>query len=202
MVEVDLGQVRQAETNVRELIDQSFLENMNGAKIMQDAEGNWGLLTPGADAVTPFSSGGGGSLSEIEFPFTTIGITQFMYYASVNTTIFRITKTFPMKKIVVSGMVMGKTSSTSYSRSISGNFMYYEKNADGSKGASKTITLGSVSASGASAKTAAFNDVEINLEAVYFEDAVTSGNNPQFYLYLSGTYAYGVFYLTKLKGYM
>lgn len=202
MVEMDLGQVRQEETNVQELIDQSFLENMNGAKIMQDAEGNWGLLTPGADTVTPFSSGGGGSLSEIEFPFTTIGITQFMYYATTNTIIFRLTKTFPMKKIVVSGMVLGKTTSTSYPRTVSGNFNYYEKNADGSKGASKTITLGTVSASGTSVKTAAFNDVEINLETVYFEDAVTSGNNPQFYLYLSGTYAYGIFYLTEIKGYM
>lgn len=60
MVEVDLGKVRPEETNVQELIDQSFLENMNGAKIMQDAEGKWGLLTPGADTVTPFSSGSGG----------------------------------------------------------------------------------------------------------------------------------------------
>lgn len=202
MVEVDLGQVRQAETNVQELIDQSFLENMNGAKIMQDAEGKWGLLTPGADTVTPFFSGNSGSLSEIEFPFMDIGITQFMYYATTNTIIFRLTKAFLMKKIVVSGMVMGKTTSTSYSRTVSGNFNYYEKNADGSKGASKTITLGTVSASGTSVKTAAFNDVEINLETVYFEDAVNSGNNPRFCLYLSGTYAYGVFYLTKLKGYM
>lgn len=61
MVEVDLGKVRPEETNVQELIDQSFLENMNGAKIMQDAEGKWGLLTPGADTVFPFFSGGGGA---------------------------------------------------------------------------------------------------------------------------------------------
>lgn len=45
---------------VEGLIGASFLENMSGAKIAQDAEGNWGLLTPGADTVIPFSSGAGG----------------------------------------------------------------------------------------------------------------------------------------------
>lgn len=202
MPEIDLGQVRPGEEEFQKLIDESFKENMSGAKIAQDAEGNWGLLAPGADTVVPFSKGGGGSLSEIEFPFTTIGITQFMYYVTTNTIIFRITRTFPMKKIVVSGTVMGKTTSTSYSRMVSGEFQYYEKNADGSKGASKTITLASVSASGTSVRTAAFNDVEIDLETVYFEDAVNSANNPQFYLRLSGSYAYGCFYFTKVKGYM
>lgn len=47
-------------------LEASFSENMGGAKIAQDAEGNWGLLTPGADAVTPFSSGGGEGIEGLE----------------------------------------------------------------------------------------------------------------------------------------
>lgn len=86
MVEVDLGQVRQEETNVKKLIDQSFFENMNGAKIMQDAEGNWGLLTPGADTVTPFSSGGGGGAGKIEV-ITCLNTSSSSSYVSISTNI-------------------------------------------------------------------------------------------------------------------
>lgn len=50
---------------VEALIDASFSENMNGAKIAQDAEGNWGYIVPGADTVTPFKSGDG-SVSGVE----------------------------------------------------------------------------------------------------------------------------------------
>lgn len=107
-----------------------------------------------------------------------------------------------MKKIVVSGIIGGKTTSTSYSRTVSGNFGYYTKNEDGSKGSYKTISLGSISASGTSVKTATFNEVEIDLESVYFEDAINSAYNPKFYLYLSGSYSYGYFYFNKIKGCM
>ena len=45
--------------SVNELINSAFLENTCGAKIAQDAEGNWGLMAPGADTVVPFRSGNG-----------------------------------------------------------------------------------------------------------------------------------------------
>lgn len=51
---------------VEGLIGASFLENMSGAKIAQDAEGNWGLLTPGADTVVPFLFSGSAIATDID----------------------------------------------------------------------------------------------------------------------------------------
>ncbi|MBD5461522.1 MAG: hypothetical protein HDR24_00455 [Lachnospiraceae bacterium] len=48
---------------VKRLIDTSILENMSGAKIAQDAEGNWGLIAPGTDVVMPFGSGTGKAIN-------------------------------------------------------------------------------------------------------------------------------------------
>ena len=48
---------------VKKLIDISALENMSGAKIAQDAEGNWGLIAPGTDVVMPFGSGTGKAIN-------------------------------------------------------------------------------------------------------------------------------------------
>lgn len=200
--EADLGKVRLTDAELTEKI----IGVNGGVRLGKDADGNPGYVVTdaetGADTVIPFSKGGGGSLSEIEFPFYNMGITQPMYYVTPNTVVLRLTKTFPMKKIVVSGVIGGKTSSTSYTRSVSGRFTFYNKNEDGSMGTSETITLGTLTVSGTSIKTVTFNEVVIDLESIYFEDAVDSTNNPQFLLSLGGSYAYGYFYFTKIKGYM
>lgn len=51
---------------VEGLIGASFLENMGGAKIAQDAEGNWGYKAPGADTVVPFKGEGNGGDTKAE----------------------------------------------------------------------------------------------------------------------------------------
>lgn len=52
---------------VDDLINESFVLNMGGAKIAQDSGGNWGYIPPGADTVTPFSPGGEGNGRDIKF---------------------------------------------------------------------------------------------------------------------------------------
>lgn len=44
-----------------EEVEQTIFASLNGVKVMQDVEGNWGYLPPGADAVIPFRKNGGGN---------------------------------------------------------------------------------------------------------------------------------------------
>ena len=57
LTEVPNGYVTEAK------LTESFSENMSGAKIAQDAEGKWGLITPGSDVIMPFDSGNGKAIN-------------------------------------------------------------------------------------------------------------------------------------------
>lgn len=56
-----------SELEVQTMIDTSFTENLSDVKIAQDAEGKWGYIPPGADAVIPFkaNSGNNGIMSPL-----------------------------------------------------------------------------------------------------------------------------------------
>lgn len=170
MVEVDLGKVRQEETNVQELIDQSFIENMNGAKIMQDAEGNWGLLAPGADAVAPFSKGGGGSGGKCR-SVDSYAYVNYYYKSSF----FGIDVT-DCGKLKATGTFRGRVTSSSYSRS-----HYIELRGSSKDGASVTHRLASNTSTSSTAGITTPIDMEIDC----------SNDTGYFYLYvyIGGSYS-------------
>lgn len=169
-MEIDLGQVKPGEEELRELIDESFRENMGGAKIMQDAEGNWGLLTPGADAVVPFSKGGGGSGGKCK---------SVDSYAYVNynykSNFFGIDVT-DCRKLKVTGTFRGRVTTSSYSRS-----HYIELRGSNKDGASVTHRLASNTSTNSTVGITTSIDMEIDC----------SNDTGYFYLYvyIGGNYS-------------
>ena len=60
-----------SELEIQTIIDTSFTENLSDVKIAQDAEGKWGYIPPGADAVIPFKSDNDGNSEKIIFHIKT-----------------------------------------------------------------------------------------------------------------------------------
>lgn len=60
-----------SELEIQTMIDTSFTENLSDVKIAQDAEGKWGYIPPGADAVIPFKSDNDGNSEKIIFHIKT-----------------------------------------------------------------------------------------------------------------------------------
>lgn len=56
-----------SEEQVQGMIDSSITEVTSGAKIAQDSESNWGYIPPGQSEVIPFSSGGGGGMTDEQY---------------------------------------------------------------------------------------------------------------------------------------
>lgn len=137
---------------VEGLIGASFLENMSGAKIAQDAEGNWGLLAPGADAVIPFIGSEGG-----EF------VSPIALYKSVASTSFVKDIIFGnncggYKKIKIRGSI---TTSSNATCSIS--FNGYKKDENGNRASNITSTYIALNYSGSNEF-----EGEIDFDAYWF----------------------------------
>lgn len=64
-----------SETEIQDMIDESFVSNMGGAKIAQDSEGKWGYIPPGADAVIPFKGAAATGISFMELIGTYVSAT-------------------------------------------------------------------------------------------------------------------------------
>ena len=160
---------------MKEMVTTEKLDNqyLGGIRLGKDESGNPGYYKydeeAGADTLVPFSKGGGGS-GEFYYPFCPVGyaITATSYQRRLSIR----NNNNEFQKIKIKGeVIIRATSTTAASRNITPGFSYYTKNADGSRGAMKTINLcDPLYTSGITDSHKSF-EKEISLENVWFSNA-------------------------------
>lgn len=168
MAELDLGKVKATDAELEALI----LAQTGGVKFGKDEDGNPGYYkydeSAGADTFVPFSSGGGGG--ELILP-------DYIYSSTVTNVTSSVAHKYfynnagKYNKLRLVGYIAAKSNNASYTGQSGGlYFGGYAVNEDGSKGASKSVSIATAQARSTSYTIVNF-DVEINYDEFWFPNS-------------------------------
>jgi hypothetical protein len=197
MAQIDLGKVKMTDEEIQMIVS----NYLGGVKIGKDAEGNPGYYkydeSVGADTFVPFKNSGG--ISEFVVPFLPFNF-AYTYASSSSFDFLRLNNNFHgFKKIKIEGRIGGRlTTASASNRTISIYFFYYEKNEDGTKGASKSIKVAVMTASTTGTKWYDFEPIEIDIENCFISENNNDPCNPTLRLNVGGTYSAGIADIKKI----